>query len=489
MISTIIKTLKAIRFRLIWPSLRTFRGAENCNNAKQDKIIISQDRLLGNQDSIKKHLIYNETMEFIILHKFMEERLRKRVSEGKKVRVLFISQYLAKFDSCSIYYAMEQDELFEPYILVTHSRDKRFEEEPSYLEEAKRHFKIMKDRGYRVVFGYDDNLRPIQLETIKPDIIIYDNPNMSNTSHYQNEYLNANYLTCYVPYYFNVANLKDRVRNRYTCENYKIMTAWKVFVECYETYYAMTENVAGYGLNLSPLHPGAWNNLNAVLSGYPKLDAYVKPYSANIPPKIDNGKPLIIYAPHHSIHTGINLATFHLYHKYFFDMVLQHPEFNFVYKPHPDLRNRIIDIYNANRHDTITPDEYDQYVKKWDSMPNGIYIDDGEYIELFKRSTCLITDSFSFIAEYLPSKHPCIYILNPEKKDPLDFYDDFARKVLDTYYCCSEWNEIEKLFEEVVINGNDYKKQQRENVEKVSFVNLGNAGQYISDYIKNQLVE
>ena len=486
MLKRIKDLLKKIKARLFPPSSRSFHGAVQ---ELSGRMAAMDKKLNRNFDLLKDREKYNEAMSYVLLHQGMEQRLRDKVRRGGKVKVFFIVQYIAKFECKSVYDAMEKSELFEPYVLVTHPRDAYFAEEPALIEETRRSYQIMTERGYRTILGYDEQWHPIQLELRRPDIIFWNNPNMSSSSHYQNIYLNANYLTCYTPYFFNTSDLSDKGRFAYNLENFQIMTTWKSFAEGYSAFYEMVEK--GRGLTHIALaeRPRAWINVNAVLSGYPKLDPYGEKDCVEIPDKINNGKPIVIYAPHWSVRCGVNLSTFHLFNRQFLQLVHEYPGINFVFKPHPDLRNRIVKLYNEGRNDTLTPDKYDAYVKEWDSLPNGMLVEDGEYIDLFKASTCLITDSGSFIAEYLPSGHPCIYILNPEKDDPLDFYNELGRKMVESYYCCSDWETIEAYFEQVVIRGEDPNRELRRQIADGAFVNIGTAGQFICDYLENLLTE
>ncbi|WP_195282606.1 CDP-glycerol glycerophosphotransferase family protein [Harryflintia acetispora] len=460
--------LKKLKMRLLPPSSKSFHSRMNALTS-----------LVSNRDN---HL---EWLEYTVLHQSMEERLRRKIELGKRVKVIFIIQYAAKFECKSVYDAMKKSDLFDPYILITHPRDKMFLKEPVYFQEAKAAFALFTERGYKTIFGYDEFMRPIGLEQINPDIVFWNNPNMYDYSHYQNIYLNANYLTCFIPYFFNCAHLKDPARYAYSCENYQSNTVWKIFSECYSSFYQLIEKKARRALR-----PSQYVAINSVLSGYPKLDAYTKEdQDLAIPEKIDNGKPIVIYAPHWSIRVDTQLSTFHLFNQHFLQLVKDNPAINFVFKPHPDLLNRLIDLKNAGRDYTLSPEQYEAYIEEWSALPNGVYVNDGEYIDLFKKSTCLITDSGSFIAEYLPSGHPCIYILNPEKTNPLDFYSELGRRIIESYYCCSDWDTIERYFKDVVINKNDPNKELRRQIVKEEFINIGTAGQFICDYLTQLLTD
>lgn len=228
----------------------------------------------------------------------------------------------------------------------------------------------------------------------------------------------------------------------------------------------------------------AFHANNTVLAGYPKLDDYCeKEIEKSIPDKINNGKKIVIYAPHWTIRCNNNYATFHKYYQYFLDLVRENPDINFVFKPHPQLEHRIKLLEGAAA-DIISYEEYLQYVKEWDSMPNGLYVNEGDYIGLFVASTCLITDCGSFIGEYLPSGHPCIYLLNDEKKDFMDGYTKVAKEILDSYYLCKNLDEIRECVQRVIMDEEDTKKAVRESVLTKEFYHIGNAGKFIVEYLE-----
>ena len=177
------------------------------------------------------------------------------------------------------------------------------------------------------------------------------------------------------------------------------------------------------------------------------------------------------------------MGTFDFYHKYFFNLFKENPDINFVFKPHPDLKYRILESK------IMDIEYYENYIKEWDNSNNGIYINDGEYIDLFKKSTCLITDSGSFIAEYLPSENPCIYLINPNKENLIEkAFNDFSKQIINSYYLCYNEQDINKYFNEVIINGNDYMKDKRLKTIENSFINIGSAGKTITDYLSNIFV-
>lgn len=425
-------------------------------------------------DTILSLQTKQELLSYYTNNTVKEAKIREKILQGHKVKVFFVVCYQSKFGYDSLYAAMEKSNIFEPTIFIVHPRDLLFDsvDGDRYFDEAKDSYKVFKERGYRTIFAYTENRRPITLDNFSPDILFLNFPNMFDLCSFKNINLNANYLSCYIPYaYYVVENFG------YTYNNYHINTAWRSFLPNY------------FEVNLAA--KSALNNgITTVLAGYPKLDAYYKDESeVHIPKKIDNGKPIVIYAPHWSIKTRAqdnNLSTFHLYYKLFMSLLKNNPDINFVYKPHPDLIYR---IYRLNR-DKVggvpSVEEYNNYVAEWNNSPNGIVVNDGEYIDLFRKSSCLITDCGSFIAEYLPSGHPCMYLINPDKKDPISGFNKLGQQIINSFYKCYNQNDIITTFDKVVLRGEDPMRTTRETLVKNEFYNLGNAGNFICKYLEEK---
>ena len=401
-------------------------------------------------------LIYNQ------IHYRLLEKLRKKVKDGGKAKVFFLIDRISTFPEKTIYDIMLNSELFEPYIFLFR-RDTRF-------YEAKENFEIMKEKGYQCIYAYDETHAPVDLNNYKPDILFY-NTTLLSKGLYRPDVLNCNYLVCYIPYHSGVID-----KDGYHIKHPNAVKAWINFANNSEIYNRFLEST--------------YLPLNTVYFGYPKLDAYMdNTDETSMPDKFSSSNPCVIYAPHWSIETSNDLATFHIYHKYFFSLMLNNPNINFIFKPHPELPRRIREHGSKVG---INTNEYLEYYCEWNNMSNGYCVIDGEYIGLFKKSRCLITDSASFVGEWLPSGNPCIIIVNTKKYDKSTYYKKFmphAQRILDTYYLAYSENEIQELFDKIVINGIDEKYEERVNLSKELFPNLGNASKNIVDYITRQIKE
>lgn len=471
------KALKEI-IRRVMPEPKTVNGiAADLQElkAQQQDIYL---RVRDIQDRTYDAIVQSRNQSSEVVNAIKLNALRQKIKEGKKVRVVFLNSFLEKFEIASVYWEMEKSELFEPVIFVMSERDLTFDKFPEFFEKAKKAYTYLTDKGYRTVFAYDENGNPMSLWDLNPDIIFYNNPQLIQYTEFPNSYINAVWLSCYTPYFM------PMVKNEAYCyHNPFINSAWKVFCPTREFYREFVVRQ-----NIHQTHLYSFNAYNAVFTGYPKLDAYQEPVrQENLPDGINNGNPIVIVAPHGNIRYDVNIATFHLYYQQLIDLLEKYPEVNFVFKPHPVLRRRLYNMVNSHLDVPMTPEEYDQYVENWCSYPNGFYVHDGEYIDLFKASSLLITDSGSFINEYLPSGHPCIYLLNPENPEEMDNFTASAKKILSTYYCCSAWEDAAQWFCNIIEKHEDPKRDQRLHMAETELHNIGGAGKRIVKHIEQCL--
>ena len=96
-------------------------------------------------------------------------------------------------------------------------------------------------------------------------------------------------------------------------------------------------------------------------------------------------------------------------------------------------------------------------------------------------------DCASFIAEWLPSKKPCIYLVNPERKESI-FYETLTpmgKRIIEQYYCCNNLNEIDECFKQIMLKNNDVKQEERNKLAENIFENFGSSGEFIVKHLES----
>lgn len=104
---------------------------------------------------------------------------KKKLAELKRkkspIKVVFLSLENQKWGYASLYKLFEQDEHFEPLILVSLHRDidnGKMDVNPQIVEE---NYQFYKSRGYNVDYLYKDS-HYLNLKSFKPDIVFYEQP-------------------------------------------------------------------------------------------------------------------------------------------------------------------------------------------------------------------------------------------------------------------------------------------------------------------------
>ena len=164
--------------------------------------------------------------------------------------------------------------------------------------------------------------------------------------------------------------------------------------------------------------------------------------------------------------------------QFFLDFAKNHPQYEFLIKPHPVLKSK------CEATGFMTGEEYENYIEQWRELPNGNAYTLGNYYDVFKTSDILITDSSSFLGEYFVSGKPIVLL---ESKSRMPF-NDFGLELRKGMYKPQKVEEIENILEEIFEHGNDSLKETRDKIIKKQFVlPEGGVAKRITDYLKKEL--
>ena len=350
----------------------------------------------------------------------------KSVFGTRKIRVGFLVCEPAKWQYQSVYEALEADPNFEPVVLVTK------------MTEDLDHYKTLEDcltffqdtLGLRTEPAYDDKHGWLPPRNFGIDILFYQQPWFLNDI--QSPVPVSDYaLTCYAPYAFQVANEKSQYMkgfHRYL---------WRFFLQ--------DEAIL---LDIKKLAGDASHNCS--VAGYPKLDNYIGQQHCADLPSVGTRK-VIIYAPHHSFEKdSLNFATFQRNGKAILDMAYRYRnDVYWIFKPHPRFKYAVI----ANG--IMSQKEIEDYYTAWKEL--GQIYDYGDYFPLFRRSDALITDCGSFLGEYVPTGHPLFHLWSDSAP-----YNDSLRRLSASFYRIHSFDQLEQEVRCVILEGDDYKKAERE---------------------------
>ena len=363
--------------------------------------------------------------------KFVAQNYARKLIElqkefGKrKIKVGFLVSEPAKWQYQSLYEEMEKSDLFEPVVLVTNLLIKCSHNFYKTIEECFRFFELKK---LNVRYVYDLRKKKfISAKNFGVDILFYQQPWGLDDS--QHPVAASKYaLTGYVPYGLHFVKFNESYMSDFH------LLLWKMFIE--------NSSQIEWFSQLARKEVS-----NCLVVGYPKLDAYLN--MANVG-AIDKHKPLLIYAPHHSFEKdGLNCATFHKNGMDILALAQKYREqIDWIFKPHPRFKTAVINnIIMSNT-------EIDDYYTAWQQI--GTVYECGDYIDLFKQSDGMITDCISFLGEYLPTGKPIFHLLGESRP-----FNDFAKSIIVSYYQIENIAELDSIFNQVIINHEDIKKEER----------------------------
>ena len=186
-------------------------------------------------------------------------------------------------------------------------------------------------------------------------------------------------------------------------------------------------------------------------AGHPGLD-----YAFHARERLMQGDK-VIYAPHFSFpiegrpwKLTWEWGTFNWNGREILAYAEKHPEMRWVFKPHPLLRESIVQT------GLMTKDETDAYYAKWERLGDVCY--DSDYKGLFLESRALITDGGTFLTEYGATGKPIIHLICPDNVlKPLPP----SKVVYDTYYDVHDLDEMYSTFKMVLEEGKDPSRERR----------------------------
>ena len=357
----------------------------------------------------------------------------------RPIKIIFLNSEISKWVYQSLYEELSTNQNFELEIILTVKKTllKNKYKFLNYKKSLKDAYSYFKSKNMNVSYGFDfDKRKYISLCQFKPDIIFYEQSGQVDKS--QNIYATSKYaLSFYCSYGSSTTNGKNE---------YDLGFLNNVF-----RYYLDNNSTKDF------LKTHGFKDEQLVVSGALKLDAYNK--KVNLKNQIwKTDKKRIIWAPHFSFFKGsiLNFGTFDWNYKFFLDYIKNHPEYEFIVKPHPDLKRQII------KTKFLTLPEMKKYFGELENLENVQIFEGTDYFDMFRCSDLLITDCNSFLSEYLQTEKPVIHLIN---KDSVGF-NEYGQKIISGYYKAYNTDEINTLIEKLLVKNEDNLLDMRKNIIK-----------------------
>ncbi len=314
----------------------------------------------------------------------LEARVRQRLDAGATLRVSFIVSERAKWNTQGVLELLAERGAEVGVTLMRMERQGESEQDArtTYAEERR----FFSELGVPVTAGYDwDAQRHLPPESIDADVVFLQQP--WRMEQFPRRLL-GRALTSYLHY--GIA-LMDNTDMHYAIPGFHPYL-WR--------HYAPTEYHRDMHLEVDP---SAWDRSRVV--GYPKLDRYLDPppTTSHLWSDTSETRHRVVVAPHHSVGpTGLKMSTFAWSGPALLSLARGRADVSWLYKPHPRLRHAVV------TNDVMSRADFDAYERSWAQLPNVAVYTGPDYLDAFRTSDALITDSGSFLAEYAPTGRPII---------------------------------------------------------------------------------
>ena len=374
--------------------------------------------------------------DWFSLQKAHSRRIRD-IRKAGKARVFFVVSQLAMWRLDDVFRILKEDGRFDAKLVICPFSTFSPEQRKTCVEELIAH---CRKTGWNFLDKSNYENSADLITEFQPDIIFY--PQLYE--HLFNNELdcekNLDRLIAYVPYGLPTVSGEWMYNSRF------MNTVWKLYFPT--------------ALHLKYARKHSFNRArNMEIVGDPHAAAFSKPdhqYGWKNP-----GAKRIIWAPHFSVidEGHLHRASFLDIHQLMWDLAqLFKNETEFVFKPHPRL---LSELY---RHPDWGKARTDAYFALWENGENT-QLETGTYVDLFCTSDALIHDCGSFTAEYLYTGKPVLFV-SPNFRSVYEGLDTFGSLCLDLHYQARNASDIQNFLKDVVLNGNDPKKKERETFRK-----------------------
>ena len=361
-------------------------------------------------------------------------RIRRKSRRGEQICVLFLVNETAKWKSQALFDLLSKDPRYKVSLALS------IGDTDMSLSPNERAAKVsgmaswFEKRGVGdFVVAYDCKTdKALPLDRFMPDIVFYHQPWFIPPCQMP-RVVSRFALTCYIPYF-----VPTFANNTMHCQLQLHKDVFRHFVlnETWKAFYEKNIESSSYAGEL-------------IAAGHPMLDAIA---FQDRPAPLDS---CVIYAPHWSIPhpknpSELNLSTFMETGLFILDYAKRHPDVKWVFRPHPTLALAL------KRTGLMNDKAVEDYYSEWGKI--GRVSQGGDYAKLFNESRLLITDCDSFLSEYACTGNPIVHLVSPVKNNR---HYSPLKPLFDTYYKVADTNSLSQLLDDLVVAGNDPKRNLR----------------------------
>lgn len=390
----------------------------------------------------------------------------ERIRGQKKKKIAFLVKDSAEWSCDELYKIYDKCPDYEVMVVVAPFF---VGTEQTIFDTYNKTISYFEERKFNVVGLYDMYQKRVKnwKEIGTPDIVFHLNPYYTafiETSNMCNFPLSI--LNVYIPYGMMVYGNVNGQFNQLSHALY-----WKIFceTECHKRMAAKYSDIGDF---------------NVVASGYIRMDGFfckdnkqARKIWKMSPNSDEKSVKKIIYAPHWSIRDGqTGFGNFDKIYMQIYNYARDNEmTTSWVLRPHPMLRAGVVaqGMFKSEQ-------EYDDYLEMWNQLPNAQVIESGTYIDIFETSDAMILDSVSFLAEYLYAHKPMLFLTRESNT-----FNDFGKELVKILYKVDggDFEGIEHFIDDVVMQGNDFMREDREKFFEKNLNYYEQKGILASEYV------
>lgn len=377
--------------------------------------------------------------------------ISEKVARGSRIKALFFVSSASMFSSKNLFDAMLLDATFDAKIFIIPDM-RGYKRNPNPERDRCREELAKIYPGNLFIDGYSDEfgLWPDVIEAFGADVVCYPSPYDISSFRYNPHYaVGRSFLPILINSSIYCSSDKDLISR----QNYAYF--WKVFFECEAT----AKEYREYSI---------LKGANADIVGSVKMDSL---NTAKSLPRNGNRKRVLILT-HCSDWDDPNdistLSGFMHYASFYLELPSKYPEIDFVFRPHPFLFHKL-----AN-HSAWGVAKINYWITRMKSQVNVVWSDESDYVSMFASCDGIIQDGESSLVEWFYTGKPCCYIYD-EGEDIQSKLAPIGQACLEHCYKAHNELSIDAFLKEIIIKGNDSKKQARCEFARTLMVNYPNA--------------
>ncbi len=371
---------------------------------------------------------------------------------SKQIKIYYICQYMQGYNKfCDVIHAMQQDPCINIKVLA-------FPEDISQFPKNT-NLPFWKEKFGDIVINAVTEQGWFDLQKEKPDYVFVQRPyNNYLPSAYSTENIAKFTKLCYIPYGFNLLNIRDVSLNR-------------SFLK--DLYFFFAENTYEYNYVKKIMKEYGCGHYSIDL-GYPALETELQNYFSHYSAfdQIPSQELKVIWTPRWSYDQALVKTTFFDYKEQMIQFFHKHQKMQLVFRPHP------LAFQNFIAEGLMQKKEVTSFLKQF-QYPNMFYDTASEYFQTFMDSDCLITDYSSIIIDYLILGKPIIMCTQDKH-----LFSELMHKIDKVCYQAKSFNDIENILKDLSCGKDPLKEKRKQLTSQLFKKNYIHTSKQIVECIK-----